>query len=224
MTKQQLKPKTHTVPCLWPGETVAILASGPSLTAEQVESVRGRARVIVINGTYALAPWADAMYAADARVFKWFWHQGPKPLQHVALKDFAGLKFSVSSQSGNYAGVKVIGRGAHEGLSLDPGKLCLGSNSGYQAINLAALLGGTRILLLGYDMGVKQGQKQHWHGDYPMAQRSPYSVFRKRFQSLVKPLQAAGIEVLNCTPGSALECFPMCTLAEALQSAQVVAA
>lgn len=203
---------------------MAILASGPSLTLEDVEAVRGRMRVIAINGTYAIAPWADAMYAADARVFKWFWTHGPKPFQSVALKDFAGMKFSVTSQAATYPGVRVIGRGAHEGLSLDPGKVCLGSNSGYQAINVAALLGATRILLLGYDMRVQPGGKQHWHADYPMTQRSPYATFLKRFPSLVEPLKAAGVAVVNCTPGSALHCFPKQSLAEAIERLQVAAA
>jgi hypothetical protein len=51
------------VPKLWPGSTVVCLGTGPSLTAEDVEAVRGRAKVIAINNAHALAPWADVLYA-----------------------------------------------------------------------------------------------------------------------------------------------------------------
>ena len=82
------------VPQLWPSQTVAILASGPSLTREQCEQVRGRCRVIAVSNqgidndvggvtVPAFAPWADALYAADA---KWW-----KCYADRALK-FAGIK------------------------------------------------------------------------------------------------------------------------------------
>ncbi len=29
------------------------------------------------------------------------------------------------------------------------------------------------------------------------------------FPTLIEPLKARGVEVVNCTPGSALTCFPM---------------
>ena len=67
-----------TVPPLWQGETCAVLASGPSMSREVAELVRGRVRVIAVNNQGidtevngklepALAPWADVLYAADAK-------------------------------------------------------------------------------------------------------------------------------------------------------------
>jgi hypothetical protein len=67
-----------SVPPEWVGETAAILASGPSLTREQCEAVRGKAKVIAVNNQAidtdcdgvrvpAMAPWADVLYAADAK-------------------------------------------------------------------------------------------------------------------------------------------------------------
>jgi len=203
---------------------VVCLASGPSLTREDVESVRGKAKVIAINASYALAPWADALYCADAHPFKWYWEVGPKGgYEHVAIKDFAGLKYSVTGVGKSYTGVNVIGRGRDEGLSLDPAKLCLGRNSGYQAINLAVLLGASRIILLGYDMGVSNG-REHWHPERIPWKRSPYQMFRTLFPSMVKPLRDAGVEVINCSRQSALTCFPRHSLAEAFAMSREVAA
>ena len=60
-----------TVPRVWPGETVVCIASGPSLTRDDVEYCRGRAKVLVINTSILLAPWADAFHACDGRVWRW---------------------------------------------------------------------------------------------------------------------------------------------------------
>lgn len=192
------------MPRLWPNETVVCVASGPSLTVEDVEAVRGRARVIVVNTSYQRALWADALYAADAKW--WKWHQG--------APDFPGLKYSVMKDAGHWPHVVVLGRGASTGLSNDPSRLCLGANSGYQAINLAVLLGASRIVLLGYDMAVGEGGRQHWHPDHPTRARSPYQTFQAAFPTLVAPLDAAGVEVINCSRQTALTCFPRAVITD----------
>jgi hypothetical protein len=195
--KRRTSPKTVPVPRLWPGETFVCLASGPSLTAEDVEAVRGRGRVIAINTSYQLARWADVLYACDARWWKW----------HKGAPDFAGLKFAMTAGALAWPGVQLLGRGPSHGLSLDPARLCLGGNSGYQAINLAVLMGASRVVLLGYDMAVGANGKQHWHADHPMRMKSPYQTFRQAYPTLVEPLKASGVEVLNCSRQTALTCF-----------------
>src|SRR3990167_1144446 len=58
----------------WAGETVAILGGGPSLTPWQAEACRGACRVIAVNTSYWLAPWADLLYFSDE--VWWCWHHG----------------------------------------------------------------------------------------------------------------------------------------------------
>jgi hypothetical protein len=102
------------------------------------------------------------------------------------------------------------------GLENDSTGLRTGRNSGYAAINLAVHLGATRIVLLGYDMrGHKQ---QHFFGQHPPRLRSstPYASFVACFSTLVEPLRQRGVEVLNCTPGSALGMFRRAALRDAL--------
>lgn len=212
------------VPRLWPGETVACIASGPSLTAEDVNFVRGKTRAIAINASYAIAPWADVLYVADCQPFRWYWEHGPKGYEHVPMRSFAGLKFSLTRRSGQWSGVQVLKCGSEDGLSLDPTRLCLGMNSGYQAINLAVLLGATRILLLGYDMTVTKEGKEYWHEQHPHKKRSPYKTFRRLFPSIVEPLKKAGVSVINCSRHTALECFPRMPITEALPMLQESAA
>jgi hypothetical protein len=194
------------VPRLWPGGTILCVASGPSLTAEDVAYCRGKVdATIVINTSYRMVPWAEALYAADEHW--WQWHKG--------VPAFEGVKFSVSHGAAKY-GVSILRNAGSDGLEQSPDGLKTGRNSGFQAINLAVHFGATRIVLLGYDLQNGPNGKTHWHGDHPHGQPSPFGVFREKFQTLVEPLKDLGIEVVNCTPGSALKAFPQRPLREAL--------
>jgi hypothetical protein len=191
------------VPRLWPGETIVCVASGPSLIAADIARVRGKARVVVINTSYKMAPWADVLYACDAKWWKW----------HKGAPDFGGLKFGMEKLCARWPDVMVLKNTGTEGLEVQPHGLRTGGNSGYQAINLAVHLGAARIVLLGYDLQ-RTGGREHWHPDHPTKTRSPYTQFVKRFSSLVAPLAELGIEVVNCTRQTALACFPRRALEE----------
>lgn len=203
-----------TVPRLWPGETVACIATGPSLTPEDVNYVRGMTRVVAVNDSYRLAPWADVLYACDAKFWKWQYRD-----HKDAITSFAGLRYALQPESRRYPGVQVLRNTGTTGLERDPSGLRTGRNSGYQAINLAKHLGAKRILLLGYDMSLGEGGKKHFFGDHPDHGRPPLTVFRRHFPSIAQPLKDAGVEVLNCSRRSALTCFPKVTLEIALPKA-----
>jgi hypothetical protein len=183
---------------LWPGETVVILASGPSLTRTDVDYVRGKAKVIAINTTYQLASWADVLYACDARW--WGWHRG--------AREFMGLKFAMTKAAAQWPGVIVLKNTGTNGLEHSSQGLRNGRNSGYQAINLAVHLGAQRIVLLGYDMQKGPKGEQHWHADHPNKLGPDYRKWRDMFLSLLDPLTKAGVEVINCTRATALDVFP----------------
>ncbi len=198
---------------IWPGETVVCIASGPSLTQADVDWVQGRARVIVINTSYKLAPWADVLYACDSRWWRW----------NAGAPTFTGMKFALTKDSGRWPGVTVLAKTGIEGIETKPHALRTGANSGYQAINLAVHLGAARIVLLGYDMQTGYNGKQHWHKDHPNNQPSPYGTFARYFKSAVAPLEALGVEVVNCTPKSAITCFPCRKLRDEFPPIQIEA-
>ena len=202
-----------SIPRCWPGECVAILAGGKSLTPEAVEHVRGRCRVIAINRAFELAPWADWLYGCDSDRF-WRWYP--------EARDFAGTKIVVRPVNCGparwreleelvTAGVKIIRHSArdlpcmvrHEGASGDPA-VVRGNNSLFQLLSVIEHTGAATVLLLGADM-----HKGHWHSGYGEIGEPDYagSVI-PRFETLVKPLAAAGVTVLNCSPGSALPFWP----------------
>lgn len=190
-----------TVPRLWPGETVVCVGTGPSLTQADVDACRGRARVIVVNDAYRLAPWADLLYAADDKW--WAWHKG--------APGFAGLKYTIAPCRHAWPGLQVLRNSGQHGLESNPSGLRTGYNSGYQAINLAVHLGASRVLLLGYDMA-----GDHYFGSHPDRTRPPFAPCLKAFATLPDPLRAAGVEVVNCSRHTALTCFPRQPLREVL--------
>jgi hypothetical protein len=197
------------VPKLWPNSTIACIGSGPSLTQEDVEFCRGRARVVAINDAWRLAPFADVLWATDARW--WNYHKG--------VPEFSGMKYALRVRGMSYPeGVTVLNDAGVTGLSSDPASVCNGKNGGYASIGLSVHLGATRIVLLGYDCKRGPRGEEHWHGRHPAGVRvgMEFSWWRSNFRTLVAPLRDLGIEVINCTPGSALDAFPRGDLRQAL--------
>jgi hypothetical protein len=199
------------VPRLWPGERAVILAGGPSLTPDQISRVQEAhsaqaARVIAVNNCYQIAPWADLLYACDGA----WWRK------YKDARAFQGLKVT---QDPSVAGILRVPSEDEDGLSLDPLRIHQGANGGYQAINLAVLLGVREIILLGFDMRAS-GTRRHWHPDHPLGMNNPnatnFAGWLARFDSVPPDLERAGVRVINCSPGSALTAFPAATLEDAL--------
>jgi hypothetical protein len=215
------------VPRLWPGETVVCLGGGSSLTAEDVAFCRDKARVIAIKeagccripGHVAPAPWADVLYGADEKY--WRFVQG--------APEFRGLKYSIQQDRSErpelrrpvtewaapYPDLEVLRDTGVEGLESDPSGLRTGFNSGYQAIGLAVHFGATRIVLLGYDMWRGPSGKQNWFGPHPTHLESQFELFLNQYLTIVEPLKQRGVTVLNASRFTMMGAFPKVRLEEA---------
>jgi hypothetical protein len=220
----------------WSGDTVAILAGGPSLTEGQVAKVRlahslRRLRAIAVNDAYLLAPWADVHYAADSSWHKWHTEGIEKPALKLAAADvamrwksFAGEKCSIQGSGDN-----IIDRAVHllrnktfpdhgTGLSRDPRALMTGRHSGFQALNLAVLAAATQVLLLGFDGRVGTDGRSHWFGEHPRpTDPAVFEHMRRAFSAAERDLKEAGVRVVNCSPASAIDSFEKRALDEALE-------
>lgn len=224
--------KHWTVPRMWAGETVVIAGSGATLSVEQLSSCRGKARVIVINDGYLLAPWADLHYYCDQKWFDW-----SRTYQHTAQQLFG--KARATSLFWGFQGIRCALENAalsleydpsikllrndskpenhadnllhKEGLCLTPNGVRSGGNSGHQAINLAFHTGAARILLIGFDQ-----HGPHWFGEHPQPSNPDYHTLEKRYAAMVAPLRKQGVEVVNCSPGSKLNAFGRGELADCL--------
>ncbi len=211
--------KLWSAPPVWQGETIVCAGCGPSLTVEQLEECRETARIIVINDAYKLAPMADVLYACDARW--WAWNEGAPQFFGIRVGlGWDGVEGKLYPQWKNeresFNSVSILASTGQTGLETEDRRgLRNGSNSGYQAINLAIHLGAKRIVLIGYDMKKVNG-KDHFFGNRDPLPSPPYKLFLKAFKTMREPLKELGIEVLNATPNSALKVFPRVSLMEAL--------
>lgn len=190
-----------------------ICASGPSMLRVDLAMLRRFRswRMMVINNTWELIPWADVLYAGDGQ---WWDRYGNDVL------GFSGERWTRDAGAAIRYKLHLARWTGGAGLCKTPGYIHLGGNSGYQAVNLAYHFGARRIILLGFDMHRDAGA--HWHGEHvglPIsAPANHIPIWRANFGQLAHDLRHAGIDVVNATPGSALECFPRMDLKEALRT------
>jgi hypothetical protein len=176
----------------WRGRTVVCIASGPSLTAEDCESVRESGHpTIVVNSSFRLAPWADILFAMD----KPWWDEY---LSEVA-ETFHGERWGYVRMPKE---ANVI---ATKGALYPTGW----GNSGSYAISLAVVSKALKIVLLGYDCKFGADGKKHWHADYPERMGNAHSIKRGpyQFELVAKYASQHGIPVKNCSRDTALTCF-----------------
>lgn len=192
----------------WGGQIAVIVAAGASATAERVELLRGRVRVIVVNTSYQLAPWADVLYACDLKW--WDWHKG--------APEFAGIKVCHETKAAERYGLFRVDLTQDEEtkskLSMVPGVLGRGGNSGYHAFNLALQFGARQIGLLGLDFCGRR-----WHGLHPNGREQAADTlerWRARFDAAAIEAKALGTDVVNLSRQSALQSYPKMTVSEAL--------
>lgn len=184
------------MPLDWTGETVLIVASGPSAGKAPLELARGRAKVIAVNSSWRLVPWADILFACDSA---WWFQYGGCP-------EFKGRKITSSPVAMQRFKIDMFA--------------AVGNNSGKRAIDLAEKLGSRRVLLIGFEMHTGDGI--HWHDRHPGRLHTPgtgeMAMWRGEMEKVGPKYATRGVTVINCTPGSALKCFPYLPFEEALNN------
>lgn len=184
-------------------KTAIVIASGPSLTMAQVDAAKASGHfTIVVNTTHEIFPAADVLYAGD---FLWW-------KTHIAdvRKTFKGQMWTQdSSTAARWPDIKRMRGTNREGLGREV--IHNNGNSGVQAINLAFLWGYRRIILLGFDMKLGPKGERHHHADHPhpLVQNQTFSEWLHKLEFFARDIKATGVEVINCTPGSAMRCFEM---------------
>lgn len=192
---------------------VVCIGSGPSLTRADVDYCRGKATVLAINDSYQWAPWADALYAADAQW--WKWHRdvpdGDLPLRKYALQADARI-YRPDVEILHYTGT--------DGIDWTPNNVRTGGHGGYQAINLAAHFRPQVIVLLGYDLQPSADGRHHAFADHPVSSarnETRYVRWLLHYDGLAAELGTHGIGIVNASrataiPGDAIPRAPIETL------------
>lgn len=224
-------------PKIWEGATCFIVGGGPSLPKqfnvpeETINSVIEKRstpsvyspymealhdkHVIGVNNAYQIGSWLDVLFFGDC---SWY-------LVHKqALAKWPGLKVTCcprfeGKNKEKSEGIKFLKKDRRKGISKNSGTVCWNSNSGAAAISLAALFGATRIILLGFDM-VMDENASHWHGSHgrpgEKMRKPPFNRHLRGFPDIAADAKTLGIEIINCSPGSAIPDFTKKSIDEVL--------
>jgi len=196
-------------------KTAVVLASGPSLTQEQINAAQFSGFfTITVNSTWEKMPGANVVYSGD---FLWWKHNVATVRHAIKAGKFNGAMWTQdSSTAARWPDVKRVRGGNRDGLGKDI--VHINGNSGTQAVNLAYLWGYERIILLGFDLKLGPNGEKHHHADHPapMIQGQTFGEWLKKWVKVAADLKAAKIDVQNATPGSALKLFPMVDWKEVL--------
>ncbi len=205
-----------------------IVGCGPSAVAHDLSPWRGKARVIVINESWVLAPWADILYACD----RLFWmYRAPERTAFAGRRmmrmdggrvigDPPVHQVAVLEQTGEIL-PNFLGDGGGPGW---------GGNSGFQALNLAVQLGASRSssepaasdsamkhTIVGVGLDFNGG---HWHPHGaddadPPGKAAQLLRWARTFDAQAPRLAGLGVRYIDTSPHRALSAYEKMTLPEA---------
>lgn len=160
---------------LFAGKTVAVLATGPSMTQELADSVQQYPR-IAVRRAMRFAPDAEMLVAIDGAVGTLddsFWDDA---------KDFAGLRVTGTESADLDALYLPM---PYEVVTIREGHVVHIRNNGLAAARIAAQGGAAKILLLGFD--TEHYEEVHAH--------TGFLGLTEGLAALTAELEAQGIEV-----------------------------
>jgi hypothetical protein len=180
--------------------------------------------VIGINNIYRIGTWIDILFFGDCG-----WYLAHKGV----IADFPKLKVTCCDRFANKSidqseGIKYLAKDKQKtrGISDDPSTVSWNGNSGAAAISMAVHLGVKKIVLLGFDMSLDANNVSHWHGSHYAWKQGgkkrspPFSRHMIGFPTIAADAKRLGVEILNCSPISAIDVFPKVSLQEALDASR----
>lgn len=209
------------IPCKYPGDTAIVCGTGPSITDEIIAAVNGSGlRVFGANRAYEIFN-CDVVHGCNTEFWHYWWRVDPR------LANGAFDKWTTRPElEGVYPGLEYIPERWEDGLSSDPSWISAHHGTGPQLVNIAYLYGCKRLLLVGWDMRFngKRGQRDYdrrrYLGEDPLTENHwPRTGENGELSGLIIEMETIkpedyGIEIINCTPGSSMKCFPMGDLNE----------
>lgn len=200
------------------GKTVVCIGTGPSLTRAQIEiAIKKKYVLFGCNNAFTICPELDLLYGCNLEWWQTFYN-------HVC-----GLRASLWTTNAaaaiKYALNWVAERNA-PGLSVDPEYIHHGHGGGYSIVSLAHRFKAERVILLGYDCKYADDYNaaakfpgstpRHFFGEYPASMQHWPSValndkgehvgMIELYRSIARQ---AALEVINATPDSAIDAFPL---------------
>ncbi|ORL58111.1 hypothetical protein [Pseudomonas putida] len=182
---------------IWEGRAVACVASGPSLTPGDCETIESaRLPTVAVNSSWKAARFCEVIYAGDLA-----WWDGYGSEIDIDAERWTCTRQAARKHAINHHPVY----GAY--------------NSGMRAIQFAVARGASSIVLLGYDCSLSNGI--HWHGEHDKSKNpdaGKVAAWFGQFAVAAGEARSAGCRVMNCSRETALTCFERASLHDALVS------
>lgn len=185
----------------WAGQTVFVLASGPSLSLDDVRLVQRYAYasgspVIAVNTSFLMAKWADVLF---------FSHKSWWLTYRIAVKrTFEGMVATTANVLEARTAPFTNGRLPEYG------------DTGANAVGLALYMGARRVIILGMDGQSDSNGRRHWHEPHPAAvlARRSHAPVDAGLHQLCADARSVGAELLNVSPRSTYSGFIRASLAD----------
>lgn len=190
------------------------IGTGPSLSLDQIEQARAAGAVLFgCNRTWEIVPDLSVLYACNLQFWEEYWCDD--------LAAHPAQKWTTNRDAARKYGISWVAERNEKGLSLDRDFIHHGHGSGYSLVSIAFRYGFKRIALIGYDLKYARdydgkqrkvgSSPRHYFGEYPERLRHWPSVHVRQgvhvelvdfYRSIV---EQGVVELINSTPGSALE-------------------
>ena len=194
-------------------KTAIIIGTGPSLTKNDIfyiNWIKAQGKAMLFGGNNTIFDFdLDCHNACN---YQWHDYYAEK------IKDYPCDKWTTRPEvSKKFPWIRYIEERWEPGLSRDKSYICAHHGTGPQTVGLAYHYGCTRLLLVGWDMRHK-GRRHYFgsDGEYPPSMQhwtrnlGPDGELTGLIKEMatIKP-EDYGIDIINCTPDSAMTCFPM---------------
>jgi hypothetical protein len=215
----------------WPGETVFVVAGGPSIKAHLVDGsldcLKGRNVVAVNSSMTTVARFAQVGFFADERWLKEY---------REGLRGVAGRLVTISNAAVTLHQVwrQRIGEQRHPnftpppltfvrkvkadvGISTNRIEVAMKWTSIQGALNVAAHMGAARIVLVGADMGRGASGECHHHAPYPWPVKAGcWDLHIADLEKAARVAAMRGIEIVTTSPTGRLPFWPYIPLEDCL--------
>jgi len=186
----------------WAGEDAYLIGGGSSLKGFDFNTLKGK-HVLGCNDAAFLGPEiVEYCIFCDSG---WFNKNKEFAQAHFSGRSITNSPTLLNLKAEWLLQMHRVKMGLHE-----DGHLGFNYSTGAAAINLAVVLGATRVFLLGYDLCRNGEGQSHWHDKNPkITQDRSFERFQLGFAAVRKDLPRYPlVQVWNVTDGSSrLECF-----------------
>ena len=193
------------LPELFAGQRSYVIGGGPSVSRTNIELLKGKC-VVGTNDAFKYFPWIPVTYWMDNSWYNW---------NKAEVHKFEGLKVTTCSNARDAHGIFIYQHGDRNAFDTRPDRLSRGASAGFGAAALCYKLGSREIILVGFDMQVEvdeDGNESHnYHSNHK--RDVPANIYKnqhmKSFAWLAGAQEKLGVKVINCTPGSTMDYFPI---------------